>query len=130
MNELKNIIFVIIAFIIWSAVCVGGGWLFCNKRTIPAADDSNIRYAEQQQKYESIISSANFRIAELERLQSGSLQTLFGTGRVLETEIQFSGQRANSLAELIHQIGKQKIILEDRGGSNFYVGADSGSLCQ
>lgn len=130
MNEIKTFIFVIIVFIVWSAVCVGGGWLLCNKRTIPAIDDSNIRYAEQEQKYESIISSANFRIAELERLQSGSFQTLFGIGRELEAEIQFSGQRADSLAELIHQIGKQKIILEDRGGSNFYVGVDSGSLCQ
>ena len=114
MNEIKNIVFVIIAFIVWSAACVSGGYLYSNRTSVQLINAERARSAEKDREYEQSISAGKSRIAELERRISE-------TGSQLGNEIQLSKVGVGNVLSILEEVGSQRFTVQEDSGRWYIV---------
>ena len=133
MNEIKNIIFIGIAFVFVFAMGVGSGYLYFNRPAIPAVDNANKRYNDSIQQSNATIAITTAGISDTQRRQQNNLreaeglantqrQSIAAVGTITDavaSEVAIIGERADSLAELLCEISKQRYSVEDGDGSLF-----------
>ena len=96
MSEIKNIIIIIVLFILWSIGCFFGGILY-NSRTNGKVDDRDREYQQEQQQLDEQIAT--------------STTTISGITDDIRQEIYISTRAVNNIQELLQEIRKQRIDL-------------------
>ena len=94
MSEIKNIIIIIMLFILWSIGCFVGGILY-NSRTDGKIDGRDREYTEQQQQLDEQIAT--------------STTTISGITEDIQREIYISTRAVRNLQDLLEEIRKQRI---------------------
>ena len=95
MNDVKNIIIIIIIFIVWSVGMFGFGYLLSNRRTTEQLNNANRELAEQQQKYDCLIRETEERIANIRE--------------ELRNKLSNNDKATTELRSIIEQIKRQRI---------------------
>jgi predicted nucleic acid-binding Zn-ribbon protein len=111
MSEIKNFIVGIILFIIWSASCFFGGYIFCDKRATKQLEQANNELREQQLKYDELIRTSETRIRESEDRIRATNQQLSDIREQLFGKVSDNGSTITELSTIIEQIKKQRISL-------------------
>ena len=96
MSEIKNIIIIIVLFILWSIGCFFGGILY-NSRADGKVDDRDREYQQQQQQLDEQIAT--------------STTTISGITNDIRQEIYISTRAVGNIQELLAEIRKQKLDL-------------------
>ena len=94
MSEIKNIIIIIVLFIIWSVGCFFGGILY-NSRADGKIDDRDTEYQREQQQLNEQIAT--------------STTTISGITNDIRQEIYISTRSVGNIQELLQEIRKQRI---------------------
>ena len=94
MSEIKNIIIIIMLFILWSIGCFVGGILY-NSRTDGKIDGRDREYQQQQQQLDGQIAT--------------STTTISGITNDIRQEIYISTRAVGNIQELLQEIRKQRI---------------------
>lgn len=95
MNDVKNIIIIIILFIVWSVGMFGTGYILSNRRTTEQLNQANRQLTDEQQKYDTAIREAEERVRDIRN-------------KLLE-QVSNNGEAAAELSKLVEQIRKQKL---------------------
>ena len=95
MNDVKNIIIIIIIFIIWSFGMFGFGYLLSNRRTTEQLNNANRELREQQQKYDTLVRETEERIANIRE--------------ELRAKLSNNDKATTELRAIIEQIKRQRI---------------------
>lgn len=112
MNEIyKGVIGTFILFIIWSASCFFGGYIFCDKRATKQLEQANNELREQQLKYDELIRTSETRIRESEDRIRATNQQLSDIREQLFGKVSDNGSTITELSTIIEQIKKQRISL-------------------
>lgn len=117
MNEIKNIFIILIAFIVWSAVCVGGGYLYSNKISVQLIASERARSAEKDRQYEQSIAVGKERIRELENRISEIRSEV-------DSEILRSQIGIGNILSILDEIGNQSFVLQEDNGRWYITGGD------
>ena len=98
MSEVKNLIIIIVIFVLCNIGCFVSGYLLSNSRAIKRINDTNTELAEQQRKYDELIKSTDERIRNIREQ--------------LLAEISNNGKATEELSGIIEQIRKQKLNIK------------------
>ena len=97
MNDVKNIIIIIIIFIIWSFGMFGFGYLLSNQRATEQLNKANRQLADEQQKYDCLVRETEERISNIRE--------------ELRTKLSNNDKATTELRSIIEQIKRQRIDL-------------------
>ena len=97
MNDVKNIIIIIILFIVWSVGMFGTGYILSNRRATEQLNQANRQLAEQQQKYDTLVRETEERISNIRE--------------ELRTKLSNNDKATTELRSIIEQIKRQRIDL-------------------
>lgn len=102
MSEVKNLLIIIIIFILCNIGCFCWGYLLSNRRAIEQLDKANQQLAEEQQRYDNLIRESKERIREAEQRVSDIRTELLG-------KVSDNGETTKELSTIIEEIRKQRI---------------------
>lgn len=102
MSEVKNLLIIIIIFILCNFGCFCWGYILSNRRAIEQLDKANQQLAEEQQRYDNLIRESKERIREAEQRVSDIRTELLG-------KVSDNGETAKELTSIIEQIKRQRI---------------------
>ena len=97
MTNVKEIIIIIIIFIIWSFGMFGFGYLLSNRRTTEQLNNANRQLADEQQKYDTLIRETEERISNIREK--------------LRAKLSNNDKATTELRSIIEQIKRQRIDL-------------------
>lgn len=118
MNEIKNIVFIIIAFIVWSLLCVGGGYLYSNRTSVQLVNAERARSAEKNRQYGLVIEKGR-RENEVLRTELSALRSDMGN------EIQFAKTGVGNILSILEEVGSQRFSIQEDNGRWYIVGFSS-----
>ena len=95
MTNVKEIIIIIIIFIVWSVGMFGFGYLLSNRRTTEQLNQANRQLAEQQQKYDILVRETEERISNIRE--------------ELRAKLSNNDKATTELRAIIEQIKRQRI---------------------
>ena len=98
MNEIKNMLVIIIIFLLCDTICFFAGYLLCDRIATKRINEANRQLAEQQQKYDKLIGESEQRISDIREQLLGKISD--------------NGKAATELSRIIEQIRKQKLDIE------------------
>lgn len=102
MSEVKNLLIIIIIFVLCNIGCFCWGYLLSNRRAIEQLDKANQQLAEEQQRYDNLIRESKERIREAEQRVSDIRTELLG-------KVSDNGETTKELSAIIEEIRKQRI---------------------
>ena len=102
MSEVKNLLIIIIIFVLCNFGCFCWGYLLSNRRAIEQLDKANQQLAEEQQRYDNLIRESKERIREAEQRVSDIRTELLG-------KVSDNGETTKELSTIIEEIRKQRI---------------------
>ena len=102
MSEVKNLLIIIIIFVLCNIGCFCWGYLLSNRRAIEQLDKANQQLAEEQQRYDNLIRESKERIREAEQRVSDIRTELLG-------KVSDNGESTKELSTIIEEIRKQRI---------------------
>ena len=109
MNEFKNIIFIFFAFIIWSAACVSGGYLYSNRTSVQLVNAERARSAEKDRQYGLVIEEGR-RENEVLRTELSAIRSDMGS------EIRFAKTGVGNVLSILEEVGSQRFSLQEDNG--------------
>ena len=98
MNEIKNMLVIIIIFVLCDIICFFAGYLLSDRIATKRINEANRELAEQQQRYETLIKESEQRISDIREQLSGKISD--------------NGEAAKELSRIVEQIRKQKLNIE------------------
>lgn len=102
MSEVKNLLIIIIIFVLCNIGCFCWGYLLSNRKAIEQLDKANQQLAEEQQRYDNLIRESKERIREAEQRISDIRTELLG-------KVSDNGETTKELSAIIEEIRKQRI---------------------
>lgn len=102
MSEVKNLLIIIIIFVLCNIGCFCWGYILSNRRAIEQLDKANQQLAEEQQRYDNLIRESKERIREAEQRVSDIRTELLG-------KVSDNGETTKELSTIIEEIRKQRI---------------------
>lgn len=105
MSEIKNLIIVIIIFVLCNVGCFCWGYILSNRRAVEQLNKANQQLAEEQQRYDNLIKQTEERIRETE-------QRLSDIGTELLGKISDNGEATKELSNIVEKIRKQKLDIQ------------------
>lgn len=102
MSEVKNLLIIIIIFVLCNIGCFCWGYILSNRRAIEQLDKANQQLAEEQQRYDNLIRESKERIREAEQRVSDIRTELLG-------KVSDNGETTKELSAIIEEIRKQRI---------------------
>lgn len=102
MSEIKNLLIIIIIFVLCNIGCFCWGYILSNRRAIEQLDKANQQLAEEQQRYDNLIRESKERIREAEQRVSDIRTELLG-------KVSDNGETTKELSAIIEEIRKQRI---------------------
>lgn len=102
MSEVKNLLIIIIIFVLCNFGCFCWGYILSNRRAIEQLDKANQQLAEEQQRYDNLIRESKERIREAEQRVSDIRTELLG-------KVSDNGETTKELSAIIEEIRKQRI---------------------
>ena len=102
MSEVKNLLIIIIIFVLCNIGCFCWGYLLSNRKAIEQLDKANQQLAEEQQRYDNLIRESKERIREAEQRISDIRTELLG-------KVSNNGETTKELSTIIEEIRKQRI---------------------
>lgn len=118
MNEIKNIIFILIAFIVWSAACVAGGYLYSNRTSVQLLNAERARSAEKDRQYGLAIEEGR-RENEVLRSELSEIRSNLGS------EIQLAKTGVGNVLSVLEEVGSQRFTVQEDDGRWYIVGFSS-----
>jgi len=101
-SEIKNLLIIIIIFVLCNIGCFCWGYILSNRRAIEQLDKANQQLAEEQQRYDNLIRESKERIREAEQRVSDIRTELLG-------KVSDNGETTKELSAIIEEIRKQRI---------------------
>lgn len=98
MNEIKNMLVIIIIFLLCDTICFFAGYLLSDRIATKRINEANRQLTEQQQKYDKLIRESEQRISDIREQLLGKISD--------------NGKAATELSRIIEQIRKQKLDIE------------------
>lgn len=98
MNEIKNMLVIIIIFLLCDTFCFFAGYLLSDRIATKRINEANQQLTEQQQKYDKLIRESEQRISDIREQLLGKISD--------------NGKAATELSRIIEQIRKQKLDVE------------------
>lgn len=98
MNEIKNMLVIIIIFLLCNTICFFSGYLLSDRIATKRINEANNQLTEQQQKYDKLIGESEQRISDIREQLLGKISD--------------NGKAATELSKIIEQIRKQKLDVE------------------
>lgn len=98
MNEIKNMLVIIIIFILCDTICFFAGYLLSDRIATKRINEANRQLAEQQQKYDTLVRETEQRISDIREQLLGKISD--------------NGKAAKELSRIVEQIRKQKLDIE------------------
>ena len=95
MTNVKEIIIIIIIFIVWSIGCFGFGYILSNRRATEQLNEANKQLEAEQQRYDNLIRETEDRIRNIRTELLGKVSN--------------NGETAKELTSIIEQIKRQRI---------------------
>lgn len=115
MNEIKRIVGYSIAFIIWSAVCVGAGIYFNNQRAVQRLETERIKWAAELADVKRAAQADREQTDAATERQRLLIQSLID-GTSQQSEGITSGLAAQgNILSILETIGTQSVILAEDG---------------
>lgn len=98
MNEIKNMLVIIIIFLLCNTICFFAGYLLSDRIATKRINEANQQLTEQQQKYDKLIGESEQRISDIREQLLGKISD--------------NGKAATELSRIIEQIRKQKLDIQ------------------
>lgn len=98
MNEIKNMLVIIIIFLLCDTICFFAGYLLSDRIATKRINEANRQLTEQQQKYDKLIGETEQRISDIREQLLGKISD--------------NGKAATELSRIVEQIRKQKLDVE------------------
>lgn len=102
MSEVKNLLIIIIIFVLCNIGCFCWGYLLSNRRAIEQLNEANKQLEAEQQRYDNLIRETKERIREAEQRVSDIRTELLG-------KVSDNGETTKELSTIIEEIRKQRI---------------------
>ena len=105
MDEIKNMLVIIIIFVLCNTICFFAGYLLSDRIATKRINEANQQLAAEQQRYDNLIRESKERIREAEQRVSDIRAELLG-------KVSDNGETTKELSRIIEQIRKQKLDIQ------------------